>query len=397
MITTEKIEEWLRELEERPSSAPIILQFIANRLRDLSERNEELLAEIIQLRLDKKVEEYERRIENLEYQIDLLKRQLGGGVGIELPLPEAQVETEVVSLLLYNGLGQIFRIPLNKEDLQARRVPAALEYGKSYDPIVRLQAVSPNEELLFVFDTGRTETMPVRELPAVEDERLDWERAYLQDPRRDEELTAVIPIGRMSLFDYCLQISRRGCVKKIREGFLETYIRDGYIGTGVKAKTDQTFELIFTGSEDKLVLASREGFVAIQPVERLPLSIEEIFRLGPVDHVAAAFATGGKDYFLVITQNGKVIHRELSWLETPGALKTRGQPVFSRERREAGVRVVSAAAVGEQDWGAALDSTGRLSVFPINELIAAGAVNTSGAEVAGFTTFIYQADGNRKD
>ena len=78
MITPEKIEEWIKEAEQRPSSAPLIIQFIANRLRDLAGRNEELLAENIALLTGKRVEEYQQRIAHLEYQLELLKRQLKG-------------------------------------------------------------------------------------------------------------------------------------------------------------------------------------------------------------------------------------------------------------------------------------------------------------------------------
>jgi hypothetical protein len=54
MIGLEKIEEWVQEVEARPGSAPNILRYISRRLRDLSERNEELLAENILLRSGKK-------------------------------------------------------------------------------------------------------------------------------------------------------------------------------------------------------------------------------------------------------------------------------------------------------------------------------------------------------
>jgi hypothetical protein len=56
VITPKKIEEWIQEVEERPNSAPIILQYISNRLRDLSDRNEQLLAENIALLSGKRFE-----------------------------------------------------------------------------------------------------------------------------------------------------------------------------------------------------------------------------------------------------------------------------------------------------------------------------------------------------
>ena len=120
MLTPEKIEEWLREVEERPSSAPLIIQYLANRLRDLDEWNEKLRVENLELRTGSRVAEYERQINHLEYQLDLLKRQVGGEVDLDLlshVTPE--LEPERLNLLVYGPGGYRFRdylklgLPLN--------------------------------------------------------------------------------------------------------------------------------------------------------------------------------------------------------------------------------------------------------------------------------------------
>jgi hypothetical protein len=36
MFPSEKIEEWIQEVNQRPTSAPLIIQFIANRLNELT-------------------------------------------------------------------------------------------------------------------------------------------------------------------------------------------------------------------------------------------------------------------------------------------------------------------------------------------------------------------------
>ena len=78
MFPSEKIEEWLQEVSERPGSAQLIIQFIANRLNELSKWNEQLRSENIALRTEKRVQEYEQKISYLTYQLDLLKRQFDG-------------------------------------------------------------------------------------------------------------------------------------------------------------------------------------------------------------------------------------------------------------------------------------------------------------------------------
>ena len=77
---TNKIDEWMKEAEERPESAVTIVRLIARRLRELSERDEELLAENIALQNGTRVEEYQKRIAHLEYQLIALLGMSSGYV-----------------------------------------------------------------------------------------------------------------------------------------------------------------------------------------------------------------------------------------------------------------------------------------------------------------------------
>jgi hypothetical protein len=65
MSFSNKIDEWMKEAEARPESAITIVRLIARRLRELTERNEELLAENIALQNGTRVEEYQKRIAHL--------------------------------------------------------------------------------------------------------------------------------------------------------------------------------------------------------------------------------------------------------------------------------------------------------------------------------------------
>ena len=220
MITREKMDEWIREIDERPTSALEIVRYIAARLSHLSQRNEELLAENIQLRSQQKVEEYEARIASLEYQLDLLKRQLGGEGD------QAAPAAETLSLLVYNALGMVLRIELIPERLApgfvaGRLAALAPETGEEAKAPAepRLLLAGSNEELLFLFNTGRTLAIPVASIPpcAAGEEvvPLGWSSAFREEPRGAEELVAIAPIGRISLSHSAVQVSRRGLVKKM--------------------------------------------------------------------------------------------------------------------------------------------------------------------------------------
>ena len=381
MITPEKIDEWIREAEERPSSASLIIRFIGNRLIDLSKWNDELQAENLALRSEKKVEEYEERIANLEYQTGLLKRQLSVDIDLlEKALPTTsltKIENKNVNVIIYHPQGQVLRVEIPILDL-ASSIKTGYFSGNvtPFDLPLRILAVRENEELLFVFDSGRTVTMPVDAIPALGPDNMDWHKSFLQPPLGTEELAIIQPVGRMALFEFCIQISRKAFVKKIKESLFETYLQKSYIGTGIKSPPDKTCELVFSGKNENLVLVSKEGYLRCLGIDPLPTTIEEVLHLGVNDHIITAFtvSSGGTagPSLLFITQNGKVIQRNPDWLEIASSYKTKGQSVFSKERREAGIRMVGAAFADEEDWGITLRSDGKLSFIKIHDLIGSG-------------------------
>src|SRR5512134_3562283 len=101
MSFSHKIDEWMKEAEARPESAVTIVRLIARRLRELTERDEELLAENIALQNGTRVEEYQKRITHLEYQLDLLKRRFGIDGEVLVELPSKSVESATSSMLIY--------------------------------------------------------------------------------------------------------------------------------------------------------------------------------------------------------------------------------------------------------------------------------------------------------
>jgi len=178
----------------------------------------------------------------------------------------------------------------------------------------------------------------------------------------------------MSLYDYCLQTSRKGCLKKIVISSFENHLKNEYIGSGVKQKLDRTFSLTLSGKDDSIVVASREGYLLSKPVLQAAYTAEEIIKLGPTDYLVSAFACGKKPALLVITNKGKVINREMSWLDSSDSGKQRGQPVFSAARREAGARVAGAFAAEAEDFCILLCSNGKIMLYQVSELLAAGSI-----------------------
>ena len=390
MIDPKKIDEWIREVEERPASAALIIQYLANRLSDLASREEALAAQNIELQSGRKVEEYESRIAILEYQLDLLKRQLGGDLNLPTEMRVIKPHCEVLNLLVYSPQGLVLRGEIDLGKLasgQAIGCIRAEDFSADLRPVTLVTTSS--EELLFLFDTGRTMVAPVSQLPLVQIADCNWQEAYVEEPRVKEELAAIYPIARMSLYESCIQVSRRGYIKKIKTSFLANHIAEKYVGTGVKLPADKTFGLTFSNKNDLFVMVSQEGYIFSMPVGGLPVAIEEVVHLGITDHIVSAFISGGKPSILFITQNGKAVHREVSWLEPASTFKTHGQALLSKERREAGIRIVGASAVDETDWGVILSSDGTLTTYQLGELLAAGSIlqGDHGVSILSFSSF----------
>ena len=378
MITQDKIDEWIREVEERPASEPNIIRYIARRLSDLTSRNEELLNENIALRLGKKVEEYETRIASLEYQLEILRRQIGSGSAAEAILESAAPAIHSVSLLIYNGLGQILRVELDPAELVETKPLAKFVSDvnvQSFPP--RLLVTSTQEELLFVFDSGRVAAAPVTAIPSASQGVLDWEQAFLQEPRGSEELVTILPIAKMTLAELCIQTSRRGYVKKMSGSFFESCLTNSYVGTGTKQKQDKTCSMVFCGKNDLFVMISKEGRSFTMEANKLPITIEPVFRISATDHIVTTFTGRRKPYLLFVTNTGKAVYRDIQWLEQANTFRTQGQPIFSKARRDSGTWIVGSAAVDEKDWGAALAADGSLGLYRVSDLFETGSLGVS--------------------
>jgi DNA gyrase/topoisomerase IV subunit A len=389
VFDSEKIEEWIKEVKARPGSAPLIIQFIANRLSELTEWNEKLRAENLELRTGKRVADYESQITSLEYQLDMLKRQLGG------ELPDAEVlatqtpkqAIDNLNLIIYGPNGRIFRLKLNPNGLDEGHSICNLQGIQAISEPPRLFIAPPTEELLFIFTSGRIATLPVAGIPFTEENEINWDTGYVpEEPNLSETLACVAPISQMALADYYLQISRRGYLKKIRTALTASIMGNKFIGTGVKVPGDQTMDLTLRKADDRFVLISYEGYIQGIPAKMLPYAIVEAMRLGNSDHLVAALSVSNRKSILVMTQIGKIIHRTADSLEMATDLKRKGRMLYSTARRERGVRVIGAAAVDQSDYGLALHQEGLVSLHSVAGLLNSGTLTTE-SELLEFITF----------
>jgi DNA gyrase/topoisomerase IV subunit A len=372
-MTLPKIEEWIKEVEQRPGSALTMLKLIAGRLRDLTERNEALLAENIALQDGTRVEQYRKRIIALEYQLDLLKRRFGLNQA-GLAALAAEPAAVPLSLLVYNPLGRILRVEPISETGAHGHLSGELSAGGEAP---RLLALPANEELLLLFSSGRVSTCAVEHIPARPAGDWDLAQAALPDePHAGEHLACVMPLASLALADFFLQTSRRGCVKKTMSSMAETIFENHYLGRGAIQRMDQPLDVTLCQKKELFVLVTQMGRLIGLDVDDLPYSVEEWIKLEAHDHVVAGFIIRAEELLLCLTQTGKVISRNAGFIEPVKSSASRGQALIPPARLEQGARFIGAAAVRETDRVALLDAAGDLSLHAQGELTGAGLVRS---------------------
>jgi hypothetical protein len=377
MPLSHKIDEWMKEAEARPESAVTIVKLIANRLRELTQRNEELLAENIALQNGTRVEEYQKRIAHLEYQLDLLKRRFGADESMLAELPVSTAETSTFSLLVYNTYGKIFRIELDAESQSLGRIVDEMLTNNEQP---RLLVIPSNEEALLLFTSGRVSTYSINNIPCMElGGTWSWEQATLPDePRAGEFLANLTPLSHLPLLDFFLQVSRRGCVKKTMTSMAQSVLGNHYLGKGTIQKLDQPFDLTLCHKKDRLAFVTFEGHLLGLDVDELSYSTEERIKLTASDYVIASFLPQQEESMIFVTQTGKVIQRDSDSLELSKSPLAKGQALIPSSRLEQGVRFIGAASVREEDRVVVLDAKGNLNVYSAGAVTGAGSIEAGG-------------------
>jgi DNA gyrase/topoisomerase IV subunit A len=377
MSFSRKIEEWMKEAEARPESAVTIVRLVAKRLRELAERNEELLTENIALQNGTRVEEYQKRIAHLEYQLELLKRRFGGGEVEQAQLPIQSTVPSTTSLLVYNTYGRVFRIEINSD---AQGIGRIVDETLPTSEQPRLSAVSSNEEVLLLFTSGRVSTCAVSNIATVEcGGEWMWNTAALPDePRAGEFLACVMPISQLPLSEFFLQVSRRGCVKKTMTSMAQSILGNHYLGKGALQKSDQPFDVTLCLKKDRFAFATIEGKLLGLDVDELSYSAEDRIKLTASDYVIASFVPHPEETMLFVTQTGKAIPREYDSLELSKSSLAKGQSLIPPSRLEQGVRFIGAVSVRDADRIAALDSKGNLRVHVAESITGSGSIEAEG-------------------
>jgi DNA gyrase/topoisomerase IV subunit A len=206
-----------------------------------------------------------------------------------------------------------------------------------------------------------------------------WDKAALPDePRAGEFLACIMPISRLPLSEFFLQVSRRGCVKKTMTSLAQSILGNRYLGKGALQKSDQPFDVTLCLKKDVYAFATLEGKLIGLDVNDLSYSVEDRIKLTASDYVIASFVPHPQESMLFVTQTGKVIYREYESLELSKSPLAKGQALISPARLEQGIRFIGAASVRDSDRLVVLDSKGNLKTHNAESITGVGSIEAEG-------------------
>jgi hypothetical protein len=136
------------------------------------------------LRSGERAEEYEKRIASLEYQLEMLKRQVGESALSAVPAAGS------ANLLLFNLRGQVLRQSFTLDGLTSGAELARFNDDPAKEPVPPgLLVISP-ARCSSPSTPGRTVTLPGSQNPTHRG-ALDWRKAYRVDPRPGNNSKAI--------------------------------------------------------------------------------------------------------------------------------------------------------------------------------------------------------------
>lgn len=360
MIKPSKIQEWIEEIESRPMVAPFIVRTLSARAIELDKINEELRAENIALRSGQKTEEYERKIAELEYQLELLKRQVKNG--------EVLTGSGLARLLAYDAEGRLLGCEFTPSGLIHEQSLAMIRnFTPPHRDDMHLIAVGEQAELLLMFDSGRIETRTAIDMPVTPASELDWNQPFQIEMRSGERLIAILDISTAPLKNGCIQVSRKGMVRRISQDYFQSFLREGNIGKGVRTAVDQPLNLVLCNPEDTYVLSSRNGYICAMPAEKLSIALEEMIKLEMKDYLVSAFALLPEENLVFALESGELYRQDSPWTD-PGDADGSKRRLLLGGARTGGVQMIMAGAAASQDWVFTLTCKGAIRMTLVGDI-----------------------------
>ena len=283
-LDREKLQNEFNELQER-------IRYFEELLADPVKLRGVLREELIEIR-DKFGDKRKTEIQEIEDEIDI----------------EDLIEEETCAFTISNQ-GYIKRMPVDTYRTQSRGGRGVNAQNlKEEDYVKMLNIASTHDHLLFFTDAGRVHHRKGYQIPEAGRTARGTAIVNVLPLEPGENVTAMVITREFHEDEYLMMVTRKGTVKRIPFIALSTR-RKGGIRAITLEEGDQLVNVIRTGGDDNIILATREGMAIcfnendVRPMGRDAAGVRGIMLTGEDYVVGAEKAEEGKT-LLTVTANG---------------------------------------------------------------------------------------------
>ena len=283
-LDREKLQAEFDELQER-------IAYYQELLADPAKLRGVLREELIEIR-DKFGDERKTEIQEIEDEIDI----------------EDLIEEEICAFTISNQ-GYIKRMPVDTYRTQSRGGRGVNAQNlKEEDFVKSLNIASTHDHILFFTDMGRVHHRKGYQIPEAGRTARGTAIVNVLPLEPGESVTAMVITREFYENEYLMMVTKQGTVKRIPFTALATR-RKGGIRAITLDEGDQLVNVIRTGGEDNIILATREGMAIcfnendVRPMGRDAMGVKGITLVGSDYVIGAEKAEEGKT-LLTITENG---------------------------------------------------------------------------------------------
>ncbi len=283
-LDREKLEAEYHELQDK-------IAYYTELLADEAKLRGVLREELVEIR-DKFGDERKTEIQDIEDEIDI----------------EDLIEEEDCCFTLSHQ-GYVKRMPVDTYRTQGRGGRGVNAQNlKEEDYVKSLLVASTHDHVLFFTDLGRVHYRKGYQIPEASRTARGTAMVNILPLEQGETVTAMVVTREFYENEYLMMVTRKGTVKRIPFVALATRRK-----TGIRAITlddgDQLINVIRTGGEDNIILATAQGMAIcfnendVRPMGRDAAGVRGILLTGEDYVIGAEKAEEGKT-LLTVTQNG---------------------------------------------------------------------------------------------
>lgn len=272
-----KLEETIIKLRKILSDIKEIMHIIKGELKEVEEKYGD-----------------ERRTEIIDSQIDISEEEL------------IKSEDCVVTI---THKGYVKRLPVDTYKSQKRGGKGIIAAEtREEDFVEKLFTANTHDNLLFFTDKGKVHWIKVYMLPETGRYAKGTSIVNLLELKKDEQITAFIPVSKFEEDKYLFMVTKKGMVKKTALSLFSSQRKGGIIAVGLNPQ-DALIEVLLTSGKNQVILATKKGLAARFSEEKVRVMGRTAggvigIKLKKNDFVVGAAVVNEEQSFLTVTEKG---------------------------------------------------------------------------------------------